>query len=371
MTDSVQAVFDRTQEKVRQMSEFGYEGAELFQTQAATKFKAVLEDSLKQEPADLRQRVLDEYFEFGPLEGLFQDEEVSEILVNGPEAIWFEKSGRLHLHGDRFLSEATFANFFHRVCEQAKCQSTVEFPTATGHFREFRLTVIRRELTQSQHHISFRRHPKNPWTLEKLRERDWATDQDLGLLRSLIQEKKNFLIVGGTGSGKTSLINALLQSLPESERAVIIEDTPEIQLPNTSSMKMITREDPQGILKTIDQSQLLRHCLRLRPDRIVMGEIRGAEAKDLLMTLATGHGGSFGTLHASDPRQALIRLEMLIQMGAPQWSLQAVRRLIHLSLEFILVVGKAEDGKRKFQGIYKICSLEESGFLIEKVQEEL
>ncbi|RYZ78974.1 MAG: CpaF family protein, partial [Proteobacteria bacterium] len=166
----------------------------------------------------------------------------------------------------------------------------------------------------------------------------------------------------------TSLINALLQTIPSNERAVVIEDTPEIELPNTSSMKLITREDPQGILKSIDQGQLLKHSLRLRPDRIVMGEIRGGEAKDLLMALATGHGGSFGTLHASDARQALIRLEMLIQMGAPQWNLPAVRRLIHLSLDYILVVEKNAEGKRQFQGIYKICSLEENGFLIEKVQ---
>jgi pilus assembly protein CpaF len=182
-----------------------------------------------------------------------------------------------------------------------------------------------------------------------------------------VEQRKNFLIVGGTGTGKTSLINALLHTCSDNERALVIEDTAEIELPNLSSMKLLTRQDPQGILKPIDQGQLLCHALRLRPDRIVVGEIRGAEAKDLLMALATGHSGSFGSLHASDARQALIRLEMLIQMGAPQWSLSAVRRLIQLSLDYVLLVGKSANGERQFQGVFKICSLEETGFLIEKV----
>jgi len=287
--------------------------------------------------------------------------------VNGPESIWFEKEGRLHQHEDRFLSEVSFNNCLHRLCEKSHCQGTVEHPATTGDFEEFRLTLVRQELTRNHHHLSLRRHPKNPWTLARLQAAGWCSENDTLILKDLMNRKKNFLIVGNTGSGKTSLINALLQMIASNERAIIIEDTPEIELPNTSCMKLITREDPQGLLKNVTQSDLLRHSLRLRPDRLVLGEIRGAEAKDLLMALATGHGGSFGTLHASDPRQALIRLEMLIQMGAPQWSLQAVRRLIHLSLDCILVVEKTPEGKRKFQGAYRICSLEENGFLVEKV----
>ncbi len=132
-------------------------------------------------------------------------------------------------------------------------------------------------------------------------------------------------------------------------------------------MKLLTREDPQKVHAPITQSDLVRRTLRLRPDRIIMGEIRGEEAKDFLMSLSTGHRGSFGTLHAQSPHQALLRLEMLIQLGAPQWSLQAIRRLIQLSLEFILITEKTSTGARKFAGLYRLSSLEDHGFLVEAV----
>ena len=366
MFSNLDAVFEKTQTQLRQVSEQGYGAEDTLRVQNGEKFKKTILESVRTEDESTQKRILSEYFGFGPLEALFEDTEISEILVNGPDSVWLERGGKLQQHPDRFLSASTYSNCFHRLSERAGCQSSVDTPSATGHFQDFRLTIIRQELTRNHHHFSFRRHPKNPWTFERLLEKAWATDNEVQIIQSLIESRKNFLIIGGTGSGKTSLINAVLQTLPQNERVVVIEDTPEIELPNSSSMKMVTREDPQGILKNIDQAQLLRHALRLRPDRLVMGEIRGVEAKDLLMALATGHGGSFGTLHASDPRQALIRLEMLIQMGAPQWSLLAVRRLIQLSLDYILVVGKSEDGKRKFQGAYKVCSLEENGFLVER-----
>lgn len=363
----VAIAFARTQIYLREVFDRGYGGEEDFwRTQNAEKFRQALEDCLRDESAEVRARILAEYFSYGPLDRLLADSEITEILVNGPTAIWLERQGRLEMFEDCFLSESSYLNSLHRLCEKARCQSSVEHPATTGFFQDFRLTLVRQELTRNHHHLSLRRHPESPWTLQKLADAAWADEEDIARLRTLIRERKNFLIVGNTGSGKTSLINALLQEIAANERAIVIEDTPEIHLPNTSSMKLVTREDPQGVMKPVTQSDLLRHSLRLRPDRLVLGEIRGAEAKDLLMALATGHGGSFGTLHASDPRQALIRLEMLIQMGAPSWNLQAVRRLIQLSLDYILVVEKMMEGKRKFQGTYKICSLEENGFLVEK-----
>lgn len=364
----VRRAFSVTQEKIRSLhGPHSLHSEDHLRLQNADKFKKWIEEILKPEEVAVRDRVHAEYFSWGPLAALFADEAITEILVNGWNSIWFEKGGALFQSEDRFLSEATFLNCFHRICETAHCQSTVDYPATSGQFLSFRLTVIRQELAGGEHHLSFRRHPGNPWTLERFGENQWGTSHELRVLRQLMELRKNFLIVGGTGSGKTSLINALLQTLSVNERAVVIEDTPEIELPNSASMKLLTRNDSQGILKSVDQGQLLCHALRLRPDRIILGEIRGGEAKDLLMALATGHSGSFGSLHANDARQALIRLEMLIQMGAPQWNLSAVRRLIQLSLDFILVVGKSSEGRRQFQGLYKICSLEDSGFLIEKV----
>ncbi len=328
----------------------------------------LIEREVKDLPEELQKRIRDEFHQLGPLERILLDEDITEILINGPFSIWLEKSGQLCVYEDRFYSELSFRNAVERLCEQAGIHITVEHPVADGKWRDFRVSVIGNEITREAIHLSLRRHPKNPWTFDKLAHSGWAAPGDLQLLSQMLQSHKNFLVVGGTGSGKTSVLNACLQQLPANERIAVIEDTPEISLSNSVSLKLLTRQDPQGLLPDVNQAQLVRRSLRLRPDRIVMGEIRGDEAKDFLMALATGHGGSFGTLHASSAAQALIRLEMLIQMGAPQWNLTAIRRLIQLSLDYILVTERNTLGQRRLKGLYRISSLEEYGFLTEQVQ---
>lgn len=315
--------------------------------------------------ADCQHRVLAEYYSWGPLETLLEDESITEIIINGPGAIWIEKNGRLQSHNDAFFSELSYRNFVDRLCQEAQVHITKEHPSADGNFKSFRLSLIGQDLTHSHVHFSLRRHPKNPWDFQKLNAKGWCNTPAVEFFNTLVEKRKNFLVIGPTGAGKTSVLNSFLRLLPENERAVVLEDTSEIVLPNAASMKLLTRDDPHGLLPNIDQNQLVKKALRLRPDRIVMGEIRGAEAKDFLMAMATGHAGSFGTLHAQDAGQALIRLEMLIQMGAPQWSLTAIRRLIQLSIDYIIVTGKQSSGERTFKGAYRLCSLEEHGFLLE------
>ena len=146
----------------------------------------------------------------------------------------------------------------------------------------------------------------------------------------------------------------------------MIEDTEELHLPNQASTKLLSRPQLSAQLPAVDLGELVKQSLRMRPQRLVVGEVRGAEAKDLLMALATGHQGSWGTLHAVDARQALLRLEMLIQLGAPQWSLPAIRQLLHLSVDAIVVCGIANE-KRQLEGIFKVASLESFGFLLEQL----
>lgn len=319
-------------------------------------------------PTEIQKRIFGELDSWGPLEELFQDESITEILVNGPAQIWFEKSGRLHRHPDFFFSELSFRNCLERICQEAKVHISVEHPCTDGHFLDFRLSLIGTNLTQTAPHLSLRRHPKNPWSFEKLSEQGWCEKRWIPFFQRITEERRNILVIGSTGSGKTSVLNSFLGLMSDNERVVAIEDTSEIALPNGASMKLLTREDPHGLLPTVDQTQLVKRSLRLRPDRIVMGEVRGHEAKDFLMALATGHTGSFGTLHAQDAHQALIRLEMLIQMGAPQWNLTAIRRLIQLSLDYIVVTERADSGERKFKGAFRLCSLEDHGFLVESVE---
>ena len=315
-----------------------------------------------------RKRMVDELDSWGPLCSLLEDESITEIIVNNMNSIFIEKGGTLRRHSDHFFSENSYRNFIDRLCHASHTFITREHPCADGQFGNFRLSVVGDDITGSGVSLTLRRHPKNPWNFDRLLQSQWCKESDISFLKKICEEKSNFLIVGTTGAGKTSVLNSFLSHLPSEERLLIIEDTPEIHMPNQASLRLLTREDPQGILPAIDQCQLVKRTLRLRPDRIVMGEMRGSEAKDFLLALATGHPGSFGTLHAQNAAQALIRLEMLIQMGAPQWNLQAIRRLIQMSLHYIVVAKKTSDGHRRLEGIYKISSLEQNGFLLEPIE---
>lgn len=340
--------------------------AESRQRTRQQRFQSALHQATEQLPVTEKLRARSEFESWGPLQLLIDDEDVTEILVNGWDNIWFEKHGHLFRHPDQFASSQSYKHCLERICDQARVLLTSERPMAQGSLHGFRLQMVGAELTQNQTGLSLRRHPKNPWNFDRLKEKNWAKPEAYEILNDWLTERLNFLVVGPTGTGKTSITNACLQMLPENERALLLEDTQELNVPNAVSQRLLTRQDPQAILPEINMAELLRQSLRLRPDRLVLGEMRGPEAKDFLMALSTGHAGSFGTMHASSPHQALIRLEMLVQLGAPHWGLSAIRRLIFLSLQGIVLVGRNKAGERVLSGLYRITSLEENGFLVER-----
>ena len=308
-----------------------------------------------------------EYLGNGPLQCLIDDPSITEILVNGWDCIWFECAGRLQVAPLCFLSEFTYRNFLQRLCQQSGQNPTLNFPFANASWNGFRVHTALSPIA-SHTCLCLRRHPPSPWTFKKLEAVGWCSQAEAAILQSLVADRANFLIVGPTGSGKTSVLNSCLQEVQVDERVLLLEDTSELTLPNSISTKLLTRHDPQTVLRDVELAELVKQSLRMRPDRIVLGEIRGGEARDLLMAFATGHRGCMGTLHADSARQALIRLEMLVQVGAAQWCLKAVRQLIFLSLQAIVVVGKSKTGERRLEGIYRLASLEELGFLLESVR---
>lgn len=310
------------------------------------------------------QRLRDEFTGLGPIQTFLNDNETTEILINSKDDLWIEVGGTLKRIEDKFFSEFTFQLFLNRILGRIDGVIDKENPVLDRNFGQFRICMIDECLTQKNSILSIRRHPDYQWTLNSLIQTGWCTEAEGIWLRHLISSKKRFLIIGPTGCGKTSVINALLAETESNCRSVIIEDTSEITSVNSCSIKLLTRTQ-RSQLVDITQMELVKSSLRLRPDRIIMGEIRGTEAKDFLLALSTGHDGSFGSLHASEPHQALLRLEMLIQMGAPQWSLEAIRKLIFLSLDGIIVLAKEPDGKRILKGAYQITSLETSGFLLD------
>jgi pilus assembly protein CpaF len=319
---------------------------------------------IRKRPDAEHARLEEEFFRFGPLAPLLEDGFVLEIIVNGPAEVWFERGGFFRRLDDAFLSEHTFKNFIDRICSEAGAKIDLAQPFCDGRWGEFRLHLACAPLTHCLFHLSLRRVPHNPWTLHKLAEAGWCTEAQAGVLRSLLEERKNVILAGATGSGKTSVLGACLKELRPEERVVIIEDTDELPLPNTASTKLLSRHQVSPSLPEVTLADLVKQSLRMRPFRLCIGEVRGAEAKDLLLALATGHSGSWGTLHASCPRQALLRLEMLIQLGAPQWNVQAIRQLMQLSVDAIVVCGM-ENGHRRLEGVFKVAALESIGFLLE------
>jgi pilus assembly protein CpaF len=277
-----------------------------------------------------------------------------------------ERSGHFIRCQDAFLSEQTFKNFVDRLCGQAQIKVDLAAPFADGRWLGFRVHLGCAPLTHCPFHLTLRRLPENPWTLTQLVEAGWSNREQATTIRAWIEQRKNILFLGPTGCGKTTVLGACLKELPVNERVVILEDTDELPRPNSASTKLLTRATASASLPEVTLTDLVRQSLRMRPFRIVMGEVRGGEAKDLLLALATGHSGSLGTLHAAEARQALLRLEMLVQLGAPQWNVQAIRQLIQLSVEGLVVCGFS-GGHRRLHGLFKVAALESFGFLLEPV----
>lgn len=325
-----------------------------------------LENCMKKSTAGLDEKVVtrirNELFGFGLVEYLAQDESITEILLLGADNVWIERCGRLQVYQDKFLDRLTYRNFVSRLSRDAKTNTDDNRPFANGRWRDFRVHVVSEPVVQGLPHVSLRRIRASPWTLSQLRELNWTDDTGLSALKRLVEMRQNVIVVGATGSGKTSALSACLREISSEERVLILEDTDELPLPTNASVKLLSKVSRSELDVGFDLGDLLKQSLRMRPDRIVMGEVRGAEAKDLLMAFATGHTGCWGTLHAANPREALLRLEMLVQMGAPQWTSQTIRALIHSSIDAIVVVAKASDGKRRLDSIHQVASLEDIGF---------
>ncbi|MCB0422923.1 MAG: CpaF family protein [Bdellovibrionales bacterium] len=326
----------------------------------------VVAELTKNEEAPHRQRLNDELLRYGPIEPLLEDEEITEIIINSPNDIFIERLGHFSRHEDTFLSLPTFMSFVQRLQFESKIQADLKNPFIDGKWKCFRMHLALPPLVPNYPHLTLRRQKSCGWSLQDLQKREWADEFAFTSIHNLIQQSKNILIIGTTGSGKTSFLSACLKELPEKCRVVAIEDTDEITLPNRLSTKLLTRRDPAGHLPEITQEALLKQSLRMRPERLIMGEVRGQEAKDLLLTLSTGHRGSLATLHASSRAEALKRLEVLVQMGAPQWSLDTIRFLIFKGFDIIVTVDQIA-GQRRLKEIAKISSLEREHFTFEVI----
>src|SRR5881227_2139738 len=277
----------------------------------------------------LALEVLDEVFGLGPLEPLLQDPTVNDILVNGPKQVYVERAGILEESNIMFKDNSHLMNIIDKIVSAVGRRVDESSPMVDARLADgSRVNVIIPPLAIDGPHLSIRRFGHIPITEEDLIRNQTLTQPMLELLRGAVRSRLNIVVSGGTGAGKTTLLNVLSGYIPDNQRIVTIEDSAELQLKQRHVVRLECRPANVEGTGAIKQRQLVINCLRMRPDRIVVGEVRGEEALDMLQAMNTGHDGSLTTIHANTPRDATGRLEVMVGMGNANMSVRSIRQQV-------------------------------------------
>ena len=300
-----------------------------------------------------------EVFGLGPLEPLLQDPAISDILVNGCGQIFIERRGKIERTVARFRDDAHLMRIIDKIVSAVGRRIDESSPLVDARLADgSRVNVIIPPLALDGPAMSIRRFGTDPLTVEDLLENGALTPEIVELLRGVVTCRLNVLISGGTGSGKTTLLNVVSGFIPEDERIVTIEDSAELQLKQEHVVRLETR--PANIEGTgrIAQRDLVINSLRMRPDRIVVGEVRGAESLDMLQAMNTGHDGSLTTVHANTPRDALSRVETMVAMAGLDMPQRSVRSQIASAIDVVIQLSRLSDGRRKLVSLQEITGME-------------
>jgi pilus assembly protein CpaF len=312
-----------------------------------------------QERERLAQEVLDEVFGLGPLEPLLADPTVSDILVNTHKHVYVERKGILEMTSVQFRDDAHLMGIIDRIVSAIGRRVDESSPMVDARLADgSRVNAIIPPLAVDGPCLSIRRFGRDPLTADDLLSNKTLTRSMLDLLRGCVKARLNILISGGTGAGKTTFLNALSSYISNRERIVTIEDAAELQLHQDHVVRLETRPPNIEGKGAILQRQLLINSLRMRPDRIIVGEVRGEEALDMLQAMNTGHDGSLTTIHANTPRDALSRLETMVAMSNLSIPDTAVRRQIASAIDVVVQVSRLSDGTRKIISLAEITGME-------------
>ncbi|MHC4425857.1 MAG: CpaF family protein [Planctomycetota bacterium] len=307
----------------------------------------------------LLREVMDEVFGFGPLEVFLRDPEVSDILVNGPHKIYLEKRGQLESTKASFMDEKHLMRIINRIAGNVGRRIDESTPMLDARLPDgSRVNAIIPPLALDGAMVSIRRFGTTPIDIHRLLELDSLTEDMAYFVEACVQCKMNILISGGTGTGKTTFLNALSRWIPAGERVVTIEDAAELQLQREHVVRLETRPPNIEGQGTITQRDLVRNSLRMRPDRIVVGEVRGPETLDMLQAMNTGHEGSMTTVHANNPRDALRRLENMVLMSGINFPVRAIREQLSSALDVLVHLGRLTGGGRRVVKIVEITAME-------------
>jgi pilus assembly protein CpaF len=303
--------------------------------------------------------ILNDMFGIGPIEPLLADERVTDILVNGPDQVYVERGGRLELTPLKFRDNAHVVNVAQRIAAAIGRRVDESSPMVDARLADgSRVNVVLPPVALRGASISIRKFAKRNITLGRMAQQGNVSPQMVDVLRIATASRLNVVISGGTGSGKTTLLNALSRFIDEDERIVTIEDAAELQLQQPHVVSLETRAENTEGLGGISQRDLVRNALRMRPDRIILGETRGTEAFDVLQAMNTGHDGSMTTIHANTPRDAITRLESMVMMANGNLPLMSIRRQIASAVHLILQVERMRDGVRRVTHVTEIAGME-------------
>jgi pilus assembly protein CpaF len=307
----------------------------------------------------LLREVMDEVFGFGPIEVFLRDPHITDILINGPYKIYVEKNGQLEPTKVKFMDEKHLMRIIHRIGSNIGRRIDESMPMLDARLPDgSRVNAIIPPLALDGPMVSIRRFGVRPIDIKRLIELNALTEEMAFFLESCVKCKMNVLISGGTGTGKTTLLNALSRWIPLVERVVTIEDAAELQLQREHVVRLETRPPNIEGEGCITQRDLVRNSLRMRPDRIVVGEVRGAETLDMLQAMNTGHEGSMTTVHANNPRDALRRLENMVSMAGINYPIRAIREQLSSALDVLVHLERMTGGGRKIVKIVEITSME-------------
>jgi len=324
--------------------------------QLMDELKIALNDS---ERRQVIQGIQHEMLGLGPLEPLLADPGISDILVNGPRQTWIERRGRLERSAVCFDDDAHLRRVIDRIVSRVGRRIDEMSPMVDARLPDgSRVNAVIPPLAIDGPSLSIRRFGSEAMTLQELVRLQALPAAMAALIGALVQARLNVLVSGGTGSGKTTLLNAMSAHIPANERIITIEDAAELQLQQPHVVRLESRPPNIEGEGEVSQRALLRNSLRMRPDRIILGEVRGAEVLDMLQAMNTGHDGSMTTLHANSPRDALTRLEHMLGMGGLQLDTRAMRQQIGSALTVVIQVSRLSDGQRKVVSLQEITGTE-------------
>jgi len=316
----------------------------------------------------LIDEVLDETFGFGPLEVLLKDPTISDILVNGPHKIYVERRGKLEKTDVKFRDNDHLLQIIDRIVSKVGRRVDETSPMVDARLPDgSRVNAIIPPLALDGPSMSIRRFGSNPLKLEDLLNYKAFTPEMAMLMEACIKARLNIVISGGTGCGKTTLLNTLSSFIPGDERVITIEDAAELQLQQDHVVRLETRPpniEGKGAVTTRD---LVRNALRMRPERIIIGECRGAESLDMLQAMNTGHAGSMTTLHANSPRDAQARLETMIMMAGMELPIKAMRQQISSAVDLIVQANRLQGGPRKVTSITEVMNMEQDIIIMQDI----